>query len=558
MFSRPDAFHDLHCSEPAEQPHDTRISRLDIVTRTARFPSETETHKDSSVGPRRLHWMAGAGVFLLLLAAYLLTHGGELYVSDGIIMYRTTEALATRHTIVIDPIPEHRWQVLEGRHGLYFSKYGLGQPLLATVPFLAGSSIREIILVPGAETVAQLYFVSLFNQVVTAATGALVFLLGVRLGYGIRLSVGLALAWGLTTMAWPYSKIFFSEPLFTACLVATALGLLAYRQTPGIERHAWLALGGLALGYSLLTRVSGITFVPLFLAYGVWASTAHREGRPVIRAFDRLRGGRADAAADPCSRHWLPSLTAAVVAFGLPFAACVSLLLWHNVARFGHPLDNGYSEETFSSPLLTGLAGLLISPGKSVFLYAPLTLLAVVAWRRFWRHQPATAALYGGVSLLALVQTAKWWAWWGGWSWGPRLLIPLLPFAILALGPLLMQARWARVAALPLAAAGFVVALLGALLNYNGPLIDLHDRFATISTEPAEPAMYYRPEFSPILEHARSFLAWEHVSVATFDLQRLGFTAVFQALFLAVLALLFIAGLALLARVHWTLRHERR
>ena len=473
-----------------------------------------------------------AGVFLTLLACYLLTHGGTFYSSDGYALYATAKALPLRHTIVVPPDPALAWQIVEGRDGLYFSKYGLGQPLLAAIPILLAKWLREL---SGSEIYDQalyLYAVSLFNQVVTAASGVLVFLLAVRLGNGRRLAVGLALAWGLTTLAWPYSKMFFSEPLFTACLLMAALGLLAYRQETGRGRYGWLALAGLGLGYAVLTRVAGALLLPPFLAYVAWATLAHPEGEPLRRLLRRPER----------QTGWGREAIAAALAFGIPAAACLALLLWHNVARFGSPFDNGYAGERFDTPLLSGLAGLLVSPGKSIFLYTPLTALAVVGWPRFWRERRAEAALYASIAAIVLIQNAKWWSWWGGWVWGPRMLAPLLPFVILGLGPLLRSSAAARGAAWALGALGLAMALLGSLVDFNPYLVEVHTRYEQAGRGNADPDIYWRLSTSPIVEHARRLWDGRDISVITFDLQRIGFSDAQAAGFLVALAVIAVVG----------------
>lgn len=480
-----------------------------------------------------------AGVFLTLLAVYLLTHGGTFYSSDGYAMYATAKALALRHTIAVPPDPNMAWQIVEGQHGLYFSKYGLGQPLLVAIPIALVESVRDRLLGGIYDEALYLYVASLFNQVVTAATGVLVFLLATRLGNGVRLSIALALAWGLTTLAWPYSKTFFSEPLFTACLVLAALGLLAYRQERGRGRYGWLTLAGLGLGYAVLTRVVGVLLLPPFLAYAAWAMLPHPEGEPLRRVLRR----------DRSVSSWWRSALAAALAFGIPAAACLALLLWHNAARFGSPFDNGYTGERFDTPLLSGLAGLLFSPGKSIFLYAPLTVLAVVGWPRFWRERRAEAALYASIAAIVLVQNAKWWSWWGGWAWGPRMLVPLLPFAILGLGPLLRSSAAARSAAWALALFGFGVALLGALVDFNPYLIEIHTRYEQAGLGNADPDIYWRLSTSPIVVEAQRLWGWRDISVITFDLQRIGFSDVQAAAFLVALATIGVAGIWLLAGV---------
>jgi hypothetical protein len=153
--------------------------------------------------------------------------------------------------------------------------------------------------------------------------------------------------------------------------------------------------------------------------------------------------------------------------------ACAALVLWHNAVRFGSPLDTGYSDEGFTTPLYVGLYGLLFSPGKSIFLYAPVTLLSVPGLVHLWRRHWAEAGLAGGVAMVTLVYYAVWWAWYGGWSWGPRFLVPALPFLVLPLGALLLDRVWARWALAPLALAGVVVQVLGALVDFNPYIVEI-------------------------------------------------------------------------------------
>jgi hypothetical protein len=241
----------------------------------------------------------------------------------------------------------------------------------------------------------------------------------------------------------------------------------------------------------------------------------------------------------------------ALLAFGLPLLASFAVVVWHNLVRFGSLFDEGYTttEEGFTTPLWTGLAGLLLSPGKSLFLYVPLAALALVGWRHFWREQRAVAAFWSGLIAITLLQTALWWAWWGGWSWGPRLLVPLLPFIVLSLGPLLRASRAARLAFVPLALAGMGVALLGVLVDFNPYLAGLMVEYPGERVGTENPGIYFDPALSPILAHARFLLAGEHSSVITFDLERLGFSTGFESVFWVATGFLFLAGVSLLVYV---------
>lgn len=83
----------------------------------------------------------------------------------------------------------------------------------------------------------------------------------------------------------------------------------------------------------------------------------------------------------------------------------------------------------FHGNALAGLAGLLVSPSRGLFVYSPIFLFvgfAVAPALRLRRQQPIFAALLAGALTLLLV-TSKWTIWWGGHSFGYRLLIEMLP-----------------------------------------------------------------------------------------------------------------------------------
>ena len=488
---------------------------------------------------RRCIHLTALGVFLLLFSVYLLTNGGSPFISDGIIMFKTTEAILEFHTLELEPDPLSPFQVVEGRGGRHFSKYGIGQPLAAAPLYAFGAVVHNVWLDYMWDNAVKMYFVSLFNPLATALTGAVMFLLAFRLRYGIYLSLFLALTWGLCSLAWPYTRVYFSEPLYGLCLVSAAYFLLRYKQTEERHRLAWLFLAGASLGYAILTRVAGIIVLPWFTLYAVWAASYHPEAG-FLR--DLRTSWRSHTLPHLPSRH--VSL-AAITVFAGPLVLAIAFMLIHNFLRFGDALNNGYSSaESFRTPLTEGLVGLLLSPGKSIFIYVPLTALSVVAWRPFWVRERPTAMLYTAIILSTLLQSALWWSWWGGWSWGPRLLVPVLPFAFLGLGPLLQRSELARIAAVPLAALGFVVALLGTLVDFNPYLAGVQ-----------EPEVYFEPGQSPILAHLRSLLDGEHIAVATFRLESLGFNDRFAAIAPLLIILMICASLAI--TLYGVSRYER-
>lgn len=112
-----------------------------------------------------------------------------------------------------------------------------------------------------------------------------------------------------------------------------------------------------------------------------------------------------------------------MAAGALPF---VLALLAYNHYRFGSPFSDGHSQDPAISVDLygKGIPGLLFSPGKGVFWYAPLTVLAIFYcgdWR-FWSPFVFSLVLHGFLH-----------DWTGGTGWGPRFLFPTLPVLFMPL-----------------------------------------------------------------------------------------------------------------------------
>jgi hypothetical protein len=133
-----------------------------------------------------------------------------------------------------------------------------------------------------------------------------------------------------------------------------------------------------------------------------------------------------------------------VFVFALGSAPFAILLLIYNYAVFGSPFAFPYAFEAF--PEMTEMAGqdvfgpgfptfsniyrLLFSPSRGLFFFAPLLFLPVVAFftsreRKTWRHRVKVAAIL--VSLLVIGGHG---AAHGGWAFGARYLIFILPLML--------------------------------------------------------------------------------------------------------------------------------
>ncbi len=123
-----------------------------------------------------------------------------------------------------------------------------------------------------------------------------------------------------------------------------------------------------------------------------------------------------------------------LLAIAVPALLGAAALVAYNLALFGSP-GGGYGVAApFSWDLATGVPGLLLSPGRGLFFYFPVSLLLLALVALEPRAFGDACALAGFAGIVAIVLlTAAWPNWWGGFSFGPRLLSETQPLILLLL-----------------------------------------------------------------------------------------------------------------------------
>ncbi len=448
----------------------------------------------TATATRRTAVALGVAAFLL----FALSGGGRVVGSDEVTMLELSRALL-RGSIAV---PEGA--TLQGADGRFYTKNAAGQAVLALpVVGLADAGAAALGLEPARRELAVRFGASFFNALVTALMLALFYAGARSLGAGAGAALGATAMLGLTTPTWVYAKSFMAEPVQALGLLLALLGA-ARLPAAGPERR-WLApLAGLGV---LLAVSVKLAMLPLALACLV----------PMLGA--------------PW-RSWL--------APALGLALALAGHAGYNLARFGTLLETGYgaqaSAAAFSTPVLVGLYGLLLSSGKGVAWFAPALLLAPRGWRvavrrgphalsgaghslARWRElTPAGRAAWGALALwiagLALYGNFQHWA--GDGSFGPRYLVPLLPAGFLLVAFALHRAsRALRRGAVALGLVGLLVTLGGVGIYFGAQMREAGDYPYTLPLE--DPRFmsdsHFNPRFSPIAGHWRMLLrnAGEHL-----------------------------------------------
>jgi hypothetical protein len=381
---------------------------------------------------------------------YLLTSTGRVRTPDEYNTLYTTESLVLhRTTAVPQAVALHNFYGRYDVHGLPRAAYPPGQALLCVPWYAVGQYLlARLPGVPAEDTDLVVAFASCLSSATFAAlTVMFFFLLLVGTGIPMRASLMATALVGLATPIFAYSAWLFSEPLSAAIFTGVAWLVFCSRNGgehpgPGGEPiSVWTAaIAGLILGLATVVRPTNVLAIGVF-ALAIFA----RDGKPALRAAFVL-----------------------CVTSGIG----VAVLLAHNALLFGSPFAFGYPAAAegakqlnrFDTPMLTGLYGFLLSPGKSVFIFAPPIILALTGLAGLWRRNRGLAALAVLLPLVDLFFFAKYSQWEGGYCVGPRYLVPALVLLCLGLGPVLANAK-------PRSRSGLNLKMIAVLLSVLGALV---------------------------------------------------------------------------------------
>jgi hypothetical protein len=298
------------------------------------------------------------------------------------------------------------------------------------------------------------------NALISALAAAALFLTSIRLGAtrtGALFAAG-ALAFATPFFGW--STAFFAHSVSGSLLIFVAAGIaFAFVGQPDSEksRPSSMSLGlvlGLLLGYTL---VVDLTAAPACLLGAVLTLglTAPRGGAVLFRTGS-----------------------------GLVLGGLLGLLplLVYNQLAFGSPFTLGYSKVVGFEGMQQGVFGitwpradvvmkLLFGRFRGLVPLAPVLVLVPVGLYRMWSNPETRVAAVAILVVLCsfLWINASYYYWWGGWSTGPRFLVPMLPICCLALAFAWPASFWARVATLILLAASLVLSLICALAGMFAP-----------------------------------------------------------------------------------------
>jgi hypothetical protein len=334
-------------------------------------------------------------LLLLCLLAFVLTAGGHLSSTDEEDLYLNTALLSSRFGSFIGITTDAPIDTSE----MYRTPQETGQSLVALPWYWAGQSLSRLV-----DSRWQVYLVravmTSFNLFITLITVWALYRWARDLA-SPRAAIVTAGLYALATFAWPYSQTFYREPLVALCLLIAFWFAARFRTS---LKRPELLISVAALSLVVATKVVTIIAVPWWVV--IWASAPmwSRTG----------------------FKRWLGAAVLMVLAAAALVLPAKGQIWAAYLQELRFDLQNAFS--TF---LNFGLRGLLISPGKGLFITAPPVLLSLLGFPFFVRRHRKEAIAIGGLFITFLLAYSTRRGWHAGACWGPRYLLPVLPLLML-------------------------------------------------------------------------------------------------------------------------------
>lgn len=410
-------------------------------------------------------------LFLFYFLIYMSSNGGHTDPFDGVLYLATSENIIQHHSILIP-----KYSDLYAKAGISSSNFldkdgnvtfggGLLLQFMAVPLYLLSSTL----------SFNPFHFVPYFlNSSIIALTALVLFLLSKEIFSSAKISFVLSLVFAVTSFVWPYATSMWQQPLVSLTLISSIYFVFLARN----KKSTWLSfLSGIILGLTFMAHPGYIILIPGFLLYGIFQFVKSKK---------------------------------LLMFFMMGFFMISIIMALLNDIRFDSPLDFGYHSITATAHTeLTGLVGLIISPGFGVCIFYPLFVIFPLSIYLLYRYHSKSLSLlcvYAFVSCWIFFGTLQSPVWASFANWGPRYLVPVIPFITIPLGAFLTKYGKSTIAKsifAGLAIMGFSITIMGIFVWFmygfsygweSEQLWKVNDSYAVFA---------WNPYHSPILQNIK-------------------------------------------------------
>jgi len=293
-------------------------------------------------------------------------------------------------------------RVLVEVDGNIYSMYPVFSSVLVTpiyfVPFVLGA-FDPIYEFPQSDNIKKkvwfIPYLGKFAAAILTSLSVMVFFSIMKIKFPDSNAMKYAICFGLGTSVWSInSQALYQHPANQLFLLLSIYFLLIEKKP-----KLYTSLAGLSLALAVLARPFSLLFVLVITIYVLIDRRTY---------FTYLLGGTI-----------LPAL----------------LLLTYNFTHFGSIFETGYGEEAYqwTGNVFEGLAALLISPGRGLFIFTPFLIFGFIGMFKFLKNNVKDGLMIAlGVGIIVhLIAITRWHGWHGGNSWSYRIIVELIPFIML-------------------------------------------------------------------------------------------------------------------------------
>ena len=244
-----------------------------------------------------------------------------------------------------------------------------------------------------------------YGPLITAISTAILFSICRTYNFSLKISITIAFLYVFTTMAWAYSSTAMNVVLVSMIIL---LSFYFYRKFIQNQSSSSLIFCGFSLGISVLVRYDSFIIVGIILVFLIGT---------ILKNKSKLK-----------------NLTCLLI----PLFFCAIIFMGINYIQFGTFLEYGFKTESgyglgSTSPIHVGVFGLLLSPGAGLFIFSPILFTIFVSFFDFYKKDKSSFLIFSAYLVSMLVFFGNLETWHGFVSWGPRYLLPVIPFLLIPL-----------------------------------------------------------------------------------------------------------------------------
>ena len=334
----------------------------------------------------------------LLCLILILSAKGHLEIIDTEYSVRTALALIEDGSMLIDAVDPVVLEIAPkiNETDKIYSQYGLGLVAIF-LPIVSVGKLISLILAIDQRIIID-FLISFYN-IPPAILGLYFFRsILVRLGTSKSKANLCMLLLFCCTGYWKYSVTDFSEITQVAFLLGAINSLLTEKHTKEKQVSFWLAI-------LVMLKLAYVVLIPIFLGYFVTRNYEKDNLKPLGKKLFN---------------------------FSLFLIPMVLFLASINYFRFGNIFETGYgSGISFSlHNFKRDWFDYLYSMQRGILPFNPILICAFISWFFIPKNKRFFFSFVGLLIISWFVLMSSWVSFQGGWCWGNRLLIPIIPLIL--------------------------------------------------------------------------------------------------------------------------------